>query len=176
MIEGVTVMQTTQHWLDVLEGSGMPYAAVNDIQGTLRHEHGMLSMTGRCFCMEDTLWHLSTLHTLESSCYSKREDRNNTLQLPPTCFSSLAYLLQNAHLQLTTFFLTVLARNMVTQVQHPACGDMKLVNTPVKYSESRPGIRTPPPLLGQHTDEVLQELLGMSEAQVGKLRGEGVVA
>ena len=65
---------------------------------------------------------------------------------------------------------------MVTQVQHPACGDMKLVNTPVKYSESEPGIRTPPPLLGQHTDEVLRELLGMDEKQVGKLRGEGVVA
>lgn len=42
MIEGVTVTKTTQEWLEVLEGSGMPYAAINDIQQTLRHEHGKL--------------------------------------------------------------------------------------------------------------------------------------
>ena len=39
MIEEVTRTRTTRDWLDVLEGSGMPYAAVNDIQGSLNHEH-----------------------------------------------------------------------------------------------------------------------------------------
>jgi succinate---hydroxymethylglutarate CoA-transferase len=53
---------------------------------------------------------------------------------------------------------------------------MKLVNTPVKYSDSQPSIRTPPPTLGQHTDEVLQELLGFSAKEIEDLRGEGVVA
>ena len=65
---------------------------------------------------------------------------------------------------------------MVKTVSHPACGEMKLVNTPVKYSDSEPSIRTPPPLLGQHTDEVLQELLGMRVDEVSKLREEGVIA
>ena len=40
MIEAETRSRTTKEWLEVLDGSGMPYAAVNDIQGTLSHEHG----------------------------------------------------------------------------------------------------------------------------------------
>ena len=70
----------------------------------------------------------------------------------------------------------VLARDMVKEVQHPSCGPMKLVNTPVKYSYSEPSIRTAPPLLGQHTDEVLREVLGMDDAEIQSLRTEGVVA
>jgi succinate--hydroxymethylglutarate CoA-transferase len=35
--------KTTKEWLDIFEGSGMPYAAVNDIQGTINHEHGVLA-------------------------------------------------------------------------------------------------------------------------------------
>ena len=40
MIEKETKKKTTQEWLEILEGCGMPYAAINDIQGTLRHDHG----------------------------------------------------------------------------------------------------------------------------------------
>jgi succinate--hydroxymethylglutarate CoA-transferase len=53
---------------------------------------------------------------------------------------------------------------------------MKLVNTPVKYSESKPGVRMPPPTLGQHTDEILADVLGMDSANIEELRGEGVIA
>lgn len=70
----------------------------------------------------------------------------------------------------------MLARNMVTEIEHPACGPMKMVNTPVKYSYSTPGIRSPPPLLGEHTDEVLRELLGTSETEITELKADGVVA
>ena len=41
MIDEITRMRTTKEWLEIFEGSGLPYAAVNDIQGTLKHEHGM---------------------------------------------------------------------------------------------------------------------------------------
>lgn len=40
LVENVTTTKTTQEWLEILEGSGMPYAAINDVQGTLNHEHG----------------------------------------------------------------------------------------------------------------------------------------
>jgi len=40
LITTITKQKTTLQWLDVLEGSGMPYAAVNDIAGTMKHEHG----------------------------------------------------------------------------------------------------------------------------------------
>lgn len=65
---------------------------------------------------------------------------------------------------------------MVKEIEHPTCGPMKLVNTPVKYSFSEPSIRTPPPLLGQHTDEVLHKTVGLSEAEIKALRDEQVVA
>jgi succinate--hydroxymethylglutarate CoA-transferase len=65
---------------------------------------------------------------------------------------------------------------MVKEVDHPSCGTLKLVNTPVKFSESKPSIRMPPPTLGQHTNEILSEVLGMEGGEIDKLRGEGVVA
>lgn len=40
MIEEVTMTKTTKQWLDILEGSGMAYAAINDVKSTLEHEHG----------------------------------------------------------------------------------------------------------------------------------------
>ncbi len=64
---------------------------------------------------------------------------------------------------------------MVKEIDHPTCGPMKLINTPVKYSYSTPGIRTPPPTLGQHTDEVLRDVLNFSEADIKTLRMDGVV-
>lgn len=40
LISDVTRSRTTAEWLETFEGSGLPYAAVNDIQATLKHEHG----------------------------------------------------------------------------------------------------------------------------------------
>jgi len=65
---------------------------------------------------------------------------------------------------------------MVKEVEHPTLGTIKMVNTPVKYSLSQPGIRMPPPTLGQHTDEVLQEVLGYSKNDIESLRNQGAVA
>lgn len=65
---------------------------------------------------------------------------------------------------------------MVTEVEHPSCGPMKLVSPPVKFSESKPSIRTPPPTLGQHTDEVLSELLDMNASEIEALKKDGVVS
>jgi succinate--hydroxymethylglutarate CoA-transferase len=67
------------------------------------------------------------------------------------------------------------ARNMVVEVEHEQCGPLKLVNSPVKYSETKPRIRSPPPTLGQHTDAILKELLGYSDGQIEVLRQKGVV-
>lgn len=70
----------------------------------------------------------------------------------------------------------VQARGMVTEVDHPSCGPIKLVNTPIKYSEATPGVRSPPPTLGQHTDEILAEILNYGKQDISKLKADGVVA
>ena len=108
MVEQTSKQRTTQEWLQVFEGSGMPYAAVNDVQATLNHEHTK-------------------------------------------------------------------ARNMVVEMDHETCGPIKMVNTPVKFSESQPSIRTAPPTLGQHTNEILGEHLGMSDSTIAFLKDNGVV-
>lgn len=107
-IEEITKTKTTQEWLEIFEGKGLPYAAVNDVLATLTHEHTK-------------------------------------------------------------------ARNMVVEVEHEQCGTMKLVNSPVKYSETKTTIRSPPPTLGQHTDEILKEHLGMTDGEIEGLKAKGVV-
>ncbi|RNJ60287.1 hypothetical protein D7B24_008668 [Verticillium nonalfalfae] len=83
-IEEITRTKTTQEWLDIFDGTGLPYAKVNDLMDTTQHRH-------------------------------------------------------------------------------------------VKYSRSQPTIRSAPPLLGQHTDEVLREELGLNDAAIASLRQGGVV-
>ena len=39
-IEELTMAKSTQEWLDIFEGTGLPYAKVNDLMDTLNHEHG----------------------------------------------------------------------------------------------------------------------------------------
>jgi succinate--hydroxymethylglutarate CoA-transferase len=109
MIEHLTQEKTTGEWLEIFEGRGLPYAAVNDVQAALNHEHTK-------------------------------------------------------------------ARGMVVEMDHHACGPIKVVNSPVKYSESQPEIRLAPPTLGQHTTEVLCDHVGLSKAEVAALRDQGVVS
>ena len=69
----------------------------------------------------------------------------------------------------------ILAREMVVDVDVPVAGPTKVTGVPIKLSKTPGAVRTPPPTLGQHTDEVLESVLGMDEAQRNTLREEGVV-
>jgi len=66
------------------------------------------------------------------------------------------------------------ARDMDATVAHPVLGPIRQVGVPFKLSATPATIRLAPPLLGEHTDEVLAEL-GYGPAEVGDLRGRGVV-
>ena len=69
----------------------------------------------------------------------------------------------------------ILAREMVVDVDVPVAGPTKVTGVPIKLSKTPGAVRTPPPTLGQHTDEVLESVLGMDEAQRNTLREDGVV-
>jgi len=66
-------------------------------------------------------------------------------------------------------------RGMEVRVPHPVAGEVRLVASPMKLARDPITHDTPPPLLGQHTDEVLGALLGLDAAALARLRGERVV-
>ena len=59
-------------------------------------------------------------------------------------------------------------------VVHPRLGEIPVVGTPVKFSRMRPAVRTPAPLQGEHTDQVLAEH-GYSAARIAELRAKKVI-
>jgi crotonobetainyl-CoA:carnitine CoA-transferase CaiB-like acyl-CoA transferase len=68
----------------------------------------------------------------------------------------------------------VLARAMVETVDHPTIGPLRLTGVPFKLAATPAAVRSAPPLIGQHSDEILA-WLGYSEGDVAALRREGVV-
>jgi formyl-CoA transferase len=69
----------------------------------------------------------------------------------------------------------VVARDMVWTVPHPTTGEVRLTGSPLKLSETPVVYRSHPPLLGEHTDEVLISLLGYTAEEVARLRTAEVV-
>jgi len=69
----------------------------------------------------------------------------------------------------------VLARGMVGEVEHPTAGTLRTIGCPVRLTATPPQVRTAPPLLGQHTDDVLAEL-GVDAERLTALRASGAVA
>lgn len=68
-----------------------------------------------------------------------------------------------------------IARDMVTSVEHPTAGTVKMLGIPFRFSDTPASIRRAPPLLGQHTEAVLREELGFSDARINELRAEKVI-
>ncbi|KAJ1028438.1 hypothetical protein NDA16_001605 [Ustilago loliicola] len=66
-------------------------------------------------------------------------------------------------------------RKVVAEVEHPRAGKIKIVAPAVRYGGGKMKITRPPPVLGQHTDKVLKEELGLTEEEVDKLRREGAI-
>jgi crotonobetainyl-CoA:carnitine CoA-transferase CaiB-like acyl-CoA transferase len=68
------------------------------------------------------------------------------------------------------------ARGSFVEIDHPRAGKLRTVGVPVRMSATPGSVRTPAPMLGQHTDEVLRDLLGLSEREIAALRSAGAVA
>jgi formyl-CoA transferase len=69
----------------------------------------------------------------------------------------------------------VAAREMVVEVAHPSGGPVKLLGPVPKFSSTPAQVKMPPPLLGQHTEEVLRELLQMSFDEISRLREQRII-
>jgi len=67
------------------------------------------------------------------------------------------------------------ARRMVETVEHPTLGSLRLLGIPFKLGGTPATVRRPPPTLGQHTEEILRDELGLDERRVRDLRARGVI-
>ena len=63
---------------------------------------------------------------------------------------------------------------MVQEIHHPKIGMLSLLGSPIKLQTTPAGVRLPPPLLGEHTDEVLQHL-GYSTDQISAFREQQAI-
>jgi crotonobetainyl-CoA:carnitine CoA-transferase CaiB-like acyl-CoA transferase len=66
-------------------------------------------------------------------------------------------------------------REVVQEIDHPLSGRLSMVGNPLKFSETPVEYRRAPPLLGQHTGEVLRELLALDDAAISQLAMDGVI-
>jgi crotonobetainyl-CoA:carnitine CoA-transferase CaiB-like acyl-CoA transferase len=66
-------------------------------------------------------------------------------------------------------------RGLRVEAPHPLCGTVPMVASPIRLSETPVRHDVAPPVLGQHTREVLVEILGMGDAEVEALRERGVI-
>jgi crotonobetainyl-CoA:carnitine CoA-transferase CaiB-like acyl-CoA transferase len=69
----------------------------------------------------------------------------------------------------------VLHRNMVVDLKHPNGNATKGPGNPIKLSRSGDEVFTPAPLLGEHTDEVMSDLLGLSVNEIEQMKKQGII-
>jgi CoA:oxalate CoA-transferase len=69
----------------------------------------------------------------------------------------------------------VVARNMVVETTHRSGEKMKLIGNPIKMSQAEDKNFTPPPAMGEHTDQILQDLLKFSPPEIKQLREKKVI-
>ncbi|MCL4707915.1 CoA transferase [bacterium] len=86
-------------------------------------------------------------------------------QIPVSAINSIPQILQDPQ---------VLARDMVRTIQHPA-GDLRVLGPVAKFSETPSNVYAPPPLLGQHTEEILKDVLGFDTEKILALRESGAI-
>jgi formyl-CoA transferase len=68
----------------------------------------------------------------------------------------------------------LLARDMYQEMTHPTLGKIKQTGIPIKFSRTPGGLDRPPPLLGEHNEEVLRSL-GYSSEEIGELKAQEVI-
>ena len=86
--------------------------------------------------------------------------------MPAGRIKSVAEVCESAHLK---------ARGMAVRLSHPKAGRITVMGVPIRLWDTPGAASAPPPLLGQHTDQILTRLLRLPKARVERLRAAGVV-
>lgn len=85
--------------------------------------------------------------------------------VPAGRIKSVAEVCESAHLR---------ERGMIVSLPHPKAESVRMFGVPIRLADTPGGATLPPPLLGQHTEEILTRVAGLSRAEVARLRQQGV--
>jgi len=69
----------------------------------------------------------------------------------------------------------LVSRGMIVELDHPTAGTLRSIYSPLRFEDRDPSDNTPPPLLGQHTDEILLTVAGFTPADVARMRASGAL-
>ena len=96
--------------------------------------------------------------------YEEWEARLSENGIPVGAINNLAQVLDHPQVK---------SRGSMVEVDHPQVGKVRVVGVPVRLSATPGSVRTPAPALGEHNDEVLRKLLGLSTQEIAALRTAG---
>jgi crotonobetainyl-CoA:carnitine CoA-transferase CaiB-like acyl-CoA transferase len=92
--------------------------------------------------------------------------RLDAVGVPAGRINTVAEVCESEHLK---------ARGMIVTLPHPTASRVTALGVPIRLHATPGAADTPPPLLGQHTDEILRTVLKLQPAAIAKLRREGVI-
>jgi len=90
----------------------------------------------------------------------------DTAVLPYSPINNLKEICEDPHIKY---------RGMLVEIDQPRAGRMKIAGSPIHLSETPGRIYAPAPLLGEHSDEVLKDILGYSQEEIDKLKKKGII-
>jgi crotonobetainyl-CoA:carnitine CoA-transferase CaiB-like acyl-CoA transferase len=159
------VFETADGHLILAVGNDTQYAKFCDVAG-----RPDLAQDPRFIKNADRVRHRATLVPVLAEILKTRNKQDwlsalEAAKVPCGAINDLGEVFADPHVQ---------SRGMTVTMPHPLTDALRLVASPMKLSATPVQYRRPPPLLGEHTDEVLQEL-GIGEAQRAKLRQDGAL-
>jgi crotonobetainyl-CoA:carnitine CoA-transferase CaiB-like acyl-CoA transferase len=148
------VCATDEHWLNLTEAMGRPDLRASE---PLRHLQGRIEQIDE---VTDVVADWTASRTREEISALCEE-----YHVPAAPLRDVLEVLSDPHMH---------ARGFLTD-QQTDVGSVALPNSPMRYKGSGLRSLTPPPMLGEHTDEVLSELCGLDQPELAGLRREGVI-
>ena len=96
--------------------------------------------------------------------YEEWEERLVKAGIPIGAINNISQVLEHPQVK---------ARGSIVEMDHPKVGKVNVVGVPIRFSKTPGSVRTPSPSLGEHTEEILKEILGMDVDQIQTLRAVG---
>lgn len=93
-------------------------------------------------------------------------DRLNEYDIPNAPILTVGEALEQPHSE---------ARGLVSDIEHPELGTIKVVGNPIKFGDETPAIHTAPPQLGEHNFEILSSMLGFSREKIDGLKEKNII-